>query len=57
MNNVQSFYAKDRAAWRQWLIQNHNTVSAVWLVYDKGKNRPLTYDAIVEEVQNNTSIM
>jgi uncharacterized protein YdeI (YjbR/CyaY-like superfamily) len=49
MNDVPSFYAKDRQAWRQWLVHNHDTAQSVWLVYDKGTRRTLSYDDIVEE--------
>ena len=47
--DVPSFYAKDRGAWRAWLADNHDRQQAVWLVFDKGKNRRLSYDDIVEE--------
>jgi uncharacterized protein YdeI (YjbR/CyaY-like superfamily) len=49
MINAQAFYAPDRASWRSWLEANHATEQSVWLIYDKGLNRNLTYDAIVEE--------
>jgi uncharacterized protein YdeI (YjbR/CyaY-like superfamily) len=49
MSDVPEFYARDRAAWRQWLDQNHATSQAVWLVYDKGPNRALKWQDIVEE--------
>ncbi len=49
MNNASDFYAKDRQAWRSWLEAHHATTQAVWLVYDKGQQRSLPYDAIVEE--------
>lgn len=44
------FYAKNRAELRAWLAKNHETESSVWLIYDKGKDRTLSYDEIVEEV-------
>lgn len=47
--NVETFYAKDRAAWRDWLSKHHDMQQAVWLVYDKGAHRTLSYDDIVEE--------
>lgn len=50
MNDTSSFYAKDRAALRNWLVKNHASEQSVWLVFDKGKDRTLTYDDIVEEV-------
>ena len=40
---------RDRAAWRRWLTRNHSREGGVWLVYDKGPQRRLTYDDIVEE--------
>ena len=49
MNDVPEFYAKDRAAWRQWLIENHATQKSVWLVFDKGKNRTMSWEDIVQE--------
>ena len=49
MATVEEFYAEDRAAWRAWLEKNHASERAVWLVYDKGPGRVLSYDDIVEE--------
>lgn len=49
MKDTAEFYAKDRAAWRQWLASNHDTQTAVWLVYDKGAGRQLTWQDIVQE--------
>ena len=52
LEHVVKFYAKDRAAWRKWLIKNHTKEQSVWLVYDKkvaGKDRLLSYDDMVEE--------
>jgi uncharacterized protein YdeI (YjbR/CyaY-like superfamily) len=46
---VESFYAKDRAEWHDWLLNNHNNQQSVWLIYDKGASRTLSYDDIVEE--------
>jgi uncharacterized protein YdeI (YjbR/CyaY-like superfamily) len=39
----------DRAAWRAWLAQHAAGSTGVWLVYDKGPGRRLSYDDIVEE--------
>jgi len=47
--HITEFYAKDRAAWRKWLEQNHEKEQAVWLIYDKGKNRVLSWEDIVQE--------
>lgn len=49
MTDVLDFYAKDRAAWRSWLEKHHDTERAVWLIYDKGSNRALPWEAIVQE--------
>ncbi len=49
MDSAPEFYAKDRAAWRQWLAQNHQTEQAVWLVYDKGSERTMSWSDIVQE--------
>lgn len=49
MKNVKHFYAKDRAAWRKWLEQNHDKESSVWLVYDKGLARNMSWEDIVQE--------
>jgi len=49
MENTPQFYAKDRAAWRQWLMKNHTTETSVWLVYDKAPFRTLTWQDIVQE--------
>lgn len=38
-----------RARWRGWLTKNASTSSGIWLVFDKGKNRTLSTDDIVEE--------
>lgn len=44
-------YAESRAAWRQWLTDNHNTATNVWLkIYKKDSNIPsVTYDEAVDE--------
>lgn len=49
MDTAPEFYAKDRAAWRQWLLNNHDKQSAVWLVYDKGDKRTMQWSDIVQE--------
>jgi uncharacterized protein YdeI (YjbR/CyaY-like superfamily) len=45
----EQVYVADRAALRAWLTEHHGQREGVWLVYDKGPPRPLSYDAIVEE--------
>lgn len=38
-DNVLAFHAPDQAAWRQWLVENHATQTAVWLIgYRKSSN-------------------
>ncbi len=49
MDKVPQFYASDRRAWRLWLEKNHDRESAIWLVFDKGKNRTMTWQDIVKE--------
>lgn len=49
MEHVPHFYAKNRAAWREWLDAHHGSESAVWLVYDKGAGRKLHWADIVQE--------
>lgn len=50
-SNENSFYAKNRTEWRDWLTKNSNTTAAVWLIiYHKNSTIPsLTYDEAVEE--------
>lgn len=44
-----TFYAADRAAWRHWLLEHHQTETAVWLIYDKGPGRTMAWADIVQE--------
>lgn len=37
-DQLETIYATDRQAWRQWLIENHQTSPGVWLVYYKIKS-------------------
>lgn len=32
MEVTETFYAADRAAWRQWLAENHATAKEIWLL-------------------------
>ena len=51
IDKSQTYYAKDRKAWRKWLEKNHKTCGGIWLIYYKknsGKTR-VAYDAAVEE--------
>lgn len=48
---TNTFYAKDRKAWRKWLDENHLTSEGVWLIYykkDSGKTRVDYADAVEE---------
>jgi len=48
---LKTYYAKDRKAWRVWLEKNHQQSAGVWLIYFKkssGKTR-LDYNDAVEE--------
>jgi uncharacterized protein YdeI (YjbR/CyaY-like superfamily) len=48
---TNTFYAKDRKAWRKWLEKNHTTSNGVWLIYfkkDSGKTRVPYADAVEE---------
>ncbi len=49
MKDTPHFFAKDRPTWRTWLQNHHDTETAVWLVHDKGKNRTLKWEDIVQE--------
>ncbi len=49
MENISHFYAKDRKSWHEWLKNNHDKENAIWLVFDKGKDRTMSWQDIVEE--------
>ncbi len=49
MADIPHIYIKDRKTWRQWLSKNHETYDAIWLVYDTGKGRQLSWQDIVQE--------
>lgn len=51
MEITETLYAQDRAAWRQWLAENHATKMEIWLVsYSKESGRPrIPYLHAVEE--------
>ena len=42
-------HAADRADWRAWLAEHAAASDGIWLVYEKGPGRRLSYDDIVEE--------
>jgi uncharacterized protein YdeI (YjbR/CyaY-like superfamily) len=47
----EQYYAPDRAAWRAWLQEHHQTTPGIWLVYYKkesGKPRVAYADAVEE---------
>jgi uncharacterized protein YdeI (YjbR/CyaY-like superfamily) len=46
-----SFQPRDRAAWRDWLIRNHQSEAGVWLItFKKSAGKPtVSYDESVEE--------
>lgn len=50
-DGIKTFYAKDRAAWRQWLADNHASEKSVWLIiYKKDSGTPsVYYDEAVDE--------
>src|SRR6476469_2355295 len=49
MPDAPRVYVADRAAWRAWLAEHGTGSTGLWLVYDKGRGRRLSYDDIVEE--------
>lgn len=49
MNEAKEFYATNRQAWRDWLETNHESESAVWLIFDIGSSRTLKWEDIVQE--------
>ena len=50
-DDVQTFHATSRAAWREWLTENHLTEKNVWLIiYHKKSATPsVYYDEAVDE--------
>lgn len=50
-NGVKTFYAESKTAWRNWLIENHQNESKLWLIiYKKDSGIPsITYDQAVDE--------
>ncbi|GAA4154106.1 YdeI/OmpD-associated family protein [Leifsonia shinshuensis] len=49
MAELERFVASGRPALREWLAENARTSPGVWIVYEKGADRTLSYDDIVEE--------
>jgi uncharacterized protein YdeI (YjbR/CyaY-like superfamily) len=50
-SQLESFSFADRAAWRDWLAQNHDKSSGIWLVYYKrgSKTPSVAYAEVVKE--------
>ena len=48
---MNTFYAKNRKTWRDWLSKNHDKEKEIWLVYyRKSSGKPtVTYPEAVEE--------
>ena len=43
-DGIQTFYAKNQQAWRNWLKKNHQKEKAVWLIiYKKSSHTPSIY--------------
>jgi len=51
MEITESFYARNRPAWRKWLEKNHDSLKEVWLIrYKKHTGKPtISYNDAVEE--------
>ena len=49
MSSPDHVYIRDRRAWHRWLVTHHEQQQGIWLVFDKGPDRRLSYDDIVEE--------
>ncbi len=51
MEITETFYAKDRKEWRNWLKANHDSKKEIWLIrYKKHTGKPVvSYDDSVEE--------
>lgn len=48
---IETFYPESKAAWRQWLQENHSSKQSIWLIYYKKKsNMPtLSWSQAVDE--------
>jgi len=51
ISNADTFFAVDRAVWREWLAERHGSASFVWLLIHKkhADELSVTYDEAVEE--------
>lgn len=48
---TETFYAKNRQQWRDWLMVSHQQKEFIWLIYDKKNSNASTVsyrDAVVE---------
>ena len=48
MDVTEMFHAPDRAAWRRWLLEQHDKKTEIWLVTDKEQPN-VSYLEAVEE--------
>ncbi len=50
-NGQPTFYPKNRKAWREWLMNNHQTEKSIWLIlFNKSSSAPsITWAEAVEE--------
>ena len=50
-NDIKTFYAKDRKAWRRWLEKNHKKENSIWLIIYKksSQTKSVYYNEAVEE--------
>ena len=51
ISDADTFFAEDRAAWREWLAAHHGRRTQVWLLLHKKhvEERSVSYDEAVEE--------
>lgn len=51
MEEIETFYPKNRQEWREWLQANHDKKHSIWLIYNKKKsNIPnISYSEAVDE--------
>jgi uncharacterized protein YdeI (YjbR/CyaY-like superfamily) len=51
LDQLPSLTVRDREEWRQWLSENHETSSGIWLIYHKknSKQTGIQYEEAVEE--------
>jgi uncharacterized protein YdeI (YjbR/CyaY-like superfamily) len=49
LDDIPMFEPRSREEWRSWLEANHATAPGVWLVSPRGRDRPVDYEAAIEE--------